>query len=143
VSEPAYYTPEFWQTLERIRQGTDHGNEKLRPDFDPKLAKDVAEHFIRGRKIDAYRPALERAGFTFYHPSQLPPLAGGGPRLEGEWRNARMRLAFTDRDILGSSDFSNPQEFAEWIAKVKLARRLAAQGLRVVDNRLIDRRRGR
>lgn len=143
MSSPGYFTPEFHATLERIRQGRDYGEQKLRPDFDPKLAKDVADDFIQGREISDYRMALERAGFVWWPPARLPLMAGGVLQPDGQWRHQGMRIAFTEKDILGSSDFSTPQEFAEWIDKVKLVRRLARQGMRVVNGRLINRRTGR
>lgn len=124
---------EFVATIARLRAEMGHGDTgTLRPDFDPRLDRDVRSDAVKGRKIQDYKVALEAIGFRYTPADKLPPYRDQffrivGFHAEGEWRFERMRLAFTDREIL--QRFASPEEFVTWMEKVVTAKRLAASGL--------------
>jgi hypothetical protein len=125
MKPPSFNQAEFAATLDRMKGGTDHSLVPFAPRFDPILRREVQADAIAGRKIDDYHRALESQGFMFWSPERLPPLRDGRVRTEGEWRNRRLRMGFTDSDILTMFP-GGPQEFFEWCNAQKLKLRIQA-----------------
>jgi hypothetical protein len=117
----------FGRTLARMAQEQDHGSTNPRPLFDGQLHKDVVDDAIHGRKIADYRTALEAGGFAWYPPASLPAWNTGQPRTEGEWRNPKLRLAFTASEI--TARFETPEVFFQWLEHHRLKLRAARLGL--------------
>ncbi len=114
-------------TLERIRRGQDHGLDTIRPRFDPQVYADVVDDAVHGRRIEDYKQALEKAGFRYYSPRELPLWADGKERTEGEWRHVGLRLAFTENEIV--SKFASAEDFWTWLQRYGMRHRAARSGL--------------
>lgn len=91
-----------------------------KPSFDPQLHRDVVDSFARGRKPESYKQCLENHGFTWY-PHNIR--SDGTP--EPQWRNARIRAAFNEQDLV--TQFPSPEDLDRWIRSWKASRK--GQGL--------------
>lgn len=129
----AFNQAEFNATLERVARGEDHGQENPQPGFDARLHRDVRADAVRGRKIEDYRTALEAQGFEYCPVEAMLPWEDGTPKTDAEWRSRRLRLAFTETDIL--TMFRGPEDFFVWCEKQKLMRRAAKSGLVIPPSR--------
>lgn len=122
----------FAETLDRVRQGTDYGQDNIRPTFDPALHRDVVDDARHGRKVEDYKQCLDAIGFRFKTPAQLGPFSGPGggiPRTEGEWvlRSGSLRLNMTSDEIVAW--FASPEDLWNCVERWKLEQRAEAAGL--------------
>jgi hypothetical protein len=95
-------TGAFDQTIDRIRRNEDHGGFNVRPKLDPQQQAELHADQCQGRTDEIYRQCLTYHGFVWREVEQLPMLEGGVYRKEGEWRHAKLRLAFTPTDLASS-----------------------------------------
>lgn len=89
-------------TLDRIRREEDHGQFNVRPQIDFKQQADLRAMQADGRKEEIFRQCLEHYRFRWFEIPELPMLEGGVARVEGEWRNIKLGLAFTPQDLVSS-----------------------------------------
>ena len=122
-----FNSAEYHATLVRMLAGQDAAAENPQPGFDPQLYRDVRAEAVRGRRIEDYRPALEAEGFEFFPARALSTWADGQPKTEPEWRSRRLRMAFTETDIL--TMFRGPEDFCQWCERQQMERRMRASGL--------------
>lgn len=126
MAEPAPFNPEeFARTLQALKDGTSAADAPMRPGFDPIQHREVVAEAQHGRRIEDYRQALERAGFTYWPANSIPPgcestnpLEPSRPLVEGQWRrpaDARLprRLALTDSQV--TAWFSGPEDLWKWL----------------------------
>ena len=126
MSTPAPFNPEeFARTMAALKDGTSCADMVARPAFDPAQHRNVVEDAQHGRRVEQFKQALERAGFTYWPANSIPPgcestnpLEPSRPILEGQWRRPAdkqlpKRLALTDAQV--TAWFSGPEEFWEWI----------------------------
>lgn len=116
---------EFAAAMERLQEGTSAADEPARPLFNLQQHMEVVEECVHGRRIEDFKMALERGGFTYWPKGSIPPgceargpLEPPRPLVEGQWRRPRDRrlgtnLAFTEAQVL--SWFSSPEEFWKWL----------------------------
>lgn len=129
MGDPApFNAEEFARTLQAIKDGTSAADTPMRPGFDPIQHREVVAEAQHGRRIEDYRRALERAGFTYWPANSIPPgcestnpLEPSRPLVEGQWRrpaDARLprRLALTDSQV--TAWFTGPQELWEWLKQL-------------------------
>lgn len=132
MERPRFDHGEFRRTMERLKEGTDHGTMEARPQFDYKQNLEHREEAKHGRRIGDFIQALERSGFSFWPKGSIPPgCAGNGtvfdpprPLAEGQWRRPPDRelpraLALTDDQV--AAWFTSPKEFWEWIQSLKMS----------------------
>ena len=124
---------EFERTVQALREGTSAADSPSRPPFDPYQARQVAAEAVHGRRIEDYRRALERAGFTYWPAGMIPPGCEGNP-LEpprpltvGQWRRPAdgkipKRLALTDDQI--TAWFHGPEELWRWLTDMANAQKI-------------------
>ena len=145
------FDPEaFERTMRALKEGTSAADVPARPLFDPVQHRNVVEDAIHGRRIEDYRMALERGGFTFWPKGTIPPGCEATsltepprPLLEGQWRRPadrklNRRLALTDAQV--TAWFSSPEEFWRWLTTMstteqRLAKRQASRPLRLAMSR--------
>lgn len=120
---------EFGATLARMREGADAAYENPQPGFDSRAHREILGDAARGRNPADYKMALEAQGFEFVAAQALLPWEDGRPKTEGEWRSFRLKLAFTESDLL--TMFRGPEDFFLWCEKLKLKRRAARSRLLV------------
>ena len=133
---------EFQRTLERISEGTDHGQDVPRPGFDSAQHREVVAQATHGRSVEAYTKALESHGFTFWPMGTIPPGCEGDgilepprPLMEGQWRrppttDLKRSLALTNNQVLAWFP-GGPQELWQWVENMKLTQAsMARRGLR-------------
>jgi hypothetical protein len=113
--------------MQRVAAGDGHGDAPARPEIDPQMRKEVIAAFVRGRKIEDYKAVLEHWGFAFVPREKLPPWTTGTRRTEGEWRSVRLRMAFTDTDVLAG--WPSPADFDAWIRKYIQRKQAARAGI--------------
>lgn len=112
-------------TRERIRQGKEFGGyEDVRPDVDPRDQEEFLAQQRDGRTDEAYKKCLEAHGFVWLTIPQLPMLEGGVARREGEWRHAKLRLAFTPTDLAAGFP-GGPEALDRHLKEEILARKVA------------------
>lgn len=85
--------------VQRVRDNKDHGSFNPRPEIDRQQQAELQEAQRGGRTDEIYRQCLTYHGFRWFTVEQLPMLEGGVYRAEGEWRHAKLKLAFTPRDL--------------------------------------------
>jgi len=124
------------EALRRIEDGTDHGNQVQRPDFDPRERRESEKEAANGRKAEVFHAVLERQGYTWWpaREVQARAVAAGTERIvmpgeaapvtEGQWRNGKLRSAFTETDVLAM--FQTPEDFARWARRRRRELRLMA-----------------
>ena len=118
---------EFAATLARMRERSDAAFENPQPGFDPYLYREVRADAAQGRNPADYKTAMEAQGFEFLPVEALLPWDDGKPKTEGEWRSSRLRLAFTESDLV--TMFRGPEDFFLWCEKLKLQKRAAKSRL--------------
>jgi hypothetical protein len=118
-------TGAFEQTVDRIRRNEDHGGFNPRPKLDEKQLAEFQAEQRQGRTDEPYRQCLTYHGFVWREVEQLPMLEGGVYRREGEWRSAKLRLAFTPTD-LASSFPTGPESLDRYIRDELLKRQVTA-----------------
>ena len=115
------------EAMNRIKAGTDAGSVDQRPAFDLLEHADVVARVADCRKAEAYARAMEAHGFVWWPPERVPVNVGSaaaGLPHEGQWRNARAKMAFTPTDLL--AQFLTPEDFDRWATGKKLERQLMA-----------------
>ena len=145
------FDPEaFARTMRALKDGTSAADVPARPLFDPVQHRNVVEDAIHGRRIEDYRVALERGGFTFWPKGSIPlgctamsPTEPPRPLLEGQWRRPadrklNRRLALTDAQV--TAWFATPEELWKWLENLatteqRLAKRQASLPLRLAMSR--------
>lgn len=123
---PSQFNPEeFAATMSAIKDGTSPADDVARPDFDAVQYQQAVSEGQHGRRIDQYKQALERAGFTFWPRGSIPPGCEGTnilepprPLMEAQWRRPAdrrlpKRLAFTEAQI--PAWFATPEELWKWL----------------------------
>lgn len=125
MKPPAFDQAAFQATMARLGSNADQG--KPVPGFDPVLHRDVIADSIKGRKIVDYKIALESMGFRFIPPDKLTRYPSGEPHTEGEWRNPRLRMAFTEHEVLAW--FASSEEFVTWVQRAVLKKQMRRSGL--------------
>ena len=126
MSDGTTFNPEeFSRTMAALRDGTSAADAPLRPAFDPAQHREVVQDAVHGRRIEQFKQALERAGFTYWPPNTIPPgcestnpLEPPRPLVEGQWRRPAdrqlpKRLALTEAQI--TAWFFGPEEFWKWL----------------------------
>ena len=108
--------------IEKIRRNQDEGSFNPRPEIDPKQQKEFLAEARDGRTPDAYRYALERAGFIFHIPAFRCVVCAMVLNEEGIWRHERMKAAYTPNDV--TTLFTSPEKLVAWIEERKLVLRL-------------------
>lgn len=111
---------EFWRTVEAIAAERPDEWSNPKPQFDPKLAKDVRDDKLRGNKIGRYEQALRALGMVRLHPKQLGRWNDGRPHAEAMWvhPDRDLQLAFTETDVMAF--FEGPKELYEWATRLKM-----------------------
>jgi hypothetical protein len=116
---------EFAEAMSRLAEGTSPADQPMRPGFDLQQHLEVVAESVHGRRIDDFKVALERAGFTLYHKGAIPPGCGSRhlldpprPLLEAQWRRPADRvygtnLAMTEAQVC--SWFESPEAFWTWM----------------------------
>ena len=116
---------EFARTMQALRDGTSAADTPLRPAFNPIQHREVVDEAQHGRRIEQFKQALERAGFTYWPANSIPPgcestnpLEPPRPLVEAQWRRPAdrqlpKRLAMTEAQV--TAWFSGPEEFWRWI----------------------------
>jgi hypothetical protein len=111
--------------MQALKEGTSAADTPLRPAFDPVQHREVVADAQHGRRVEQFKQALERAGFSYWPANSIPPgcestnpLEPSRPILEGQWRRAAdkqlpKRLALTDAQV--AAWFSGPKEFWKWM----------------------------
>ena len=108
--------------LERIKAGTDFGEGDPRPEIDAQQRRELMDEQAGGRTDAAYHQALTYHGFVWWPLLKLrEQLPGATLKQEGEWRHAKMKLAFTPSDMVSSFP-GGPEAFDRYIRDQKLAR---------------------
>jgi hypothetical protein len=133
MERPRFDPGEFQRTMERLKEGTDHGAMEARPHFDHKQDLEFREESKHGRRVGDFIQALERAGFKFWPKGAIPPGCEGNgtifdpprPLAEGQWRRPPDRalpraLGMTDDQV--AAWFSSPEEFWQWIQTLKMTK---------------------
>jgi len=117
----------FQLTKDRIERKLDYGYENQRPDFDPKQAKEFLDALGQGKDDEAYRQCLEYHGFRWYPLEQIiaSDLPGAAGKKEGEWRNGRLKLAFTPRDLATGFPMG-PESLDRYLRERKAEAKVAA-----------------
>lgn len=126
---PSRFNPEeFQRTVQALREGTSAADMVARPAFDPTQHREMVSEAVHGRRVEDYRTALERGGFTYYPAGAIPPgceatspLDPPRPIPEGQWRRPAggglPRLALTDAQV--TAWFSGPEELWTWLQNLK------------------------
>ena len=109
--------------VQRVRDNKDHGLFNPRPEVDRKQQAELLEAQRGGRTDEIYRQCLEYHGFVWLTVEQLPMLEGGVYREEGEWRHAKLKLAFTPGDLAAHFP-AGPESLDRFIRDQKLAARV-------------------
>ena len=147
MAEGERFDPEgFAQTMRALQDGTSCADVPARPLFDAAQYRNVVEDAVHGRRVEDFKVALERGGFTFFPKGSIPPgceaqgLEPPRPLVEGQWRRPAdrklpKRLALTDAQV--TAWFSSPQEFWEWLTQMatreqQQAKRQASRPLKLV-----------
>lgn len=113
-------TGAFEATMDRVVQKLDYGYENQRPTIDPKQqAEFLAEHG-GGKTDERFHQALGYHGFVWWTVDRLA-LLPGPLKTEGEWRNDRMKLAYTPNDLTTGWP-AGPEAFDRFIREEKLKR---------------------
>lgn len=132
-------------TLQRIREGVDYGNLDMRPGYDGRERAEAVNRVATDRPIDKFHAVLEHHGFRYYPPAVVLDAAvrsgmGGGPELEGEWRNRRVWMngargaAFRPSDIL--ANFLTPEDFDKWMKQMLLRAKLQRRRVPKAESRI-------
>lgn len=127
MARPRFDPAEFMKTLERMTRNQDAAFENPKPDFDAKLHREVVAQAVRGRRIEDYKQVLSAFGFLYFPAGRLPPFVDGSRRKDGEWRSARLQMAFTENDIL--ANYSGAEDFAKWCERQVMQKRAAKAGI--------------
>jgi hypothetical protein len=137
MSDGTRFDPEeFERTMKALKDGTSCADVPARPLFDPAQYRNVVEDAVHGRRVEDFKVALERGGFTFFPKGSIPPgceatspLEPARPLLEGQWRRPPSRLvqglAFTDAQV--TAWFSTPEEFWQWMQTMKTKNQVQAE----------------
>ncbi len=118
----------FQMTKDRIERKLDYGYENQRPDLDPKQQKEFLDALGEGKTDEPYRQCLQYHGFNWYPLEQIIAKNLGGDnagKKEGEWRNGRLGLAFTPRDLTTGFP-TGPEALDRYIKERKLEAKIAA-----------------
>lgn len=135
---PSRFDPEeFQRTMEALRDGTSAADMVARPEFDAAQARNFVEDAQHGRRIEQYRSALERGGFTYWPKGAIPPgcearspFEPPRPLLVGQWRRPADRklpkpLALTDAQVVAW--FATPEELWSWLKDLATVERRRLQ----------------
>ena len=126
LSDGTTFNPEeFARTMQALKEGTSAADTPLRPAFDPVQHREVVADAQHGRRVEQFKQALERAGFSYWPANSIPPgcestnpLEPSRPILEGQWRRPAdkqlpKRLALTDSQV--TAWFSSPEDLWTWM----------------------------
>ena len=128
---------EFERTMRALKDGTSCADVPARPLFDHAQYRNVVEDAVHGRRVEDFKVALERGGFTFWPKGSIPPgcestnpLEPPRPLVEGQWRRPAdrklpKRLALTDAQV--AAWFSSPEEFWTWLTTMATKEQLQAK----------------
>ena len=108
---------ELDETLDRIRRRQGLGDDPVRPDQDPRDHKHWDKERLIGHRLDhRFALMMERLGFRYFTPRELmlpAILAGTQLPTQGQWRHAKLKMAWTDKQLLESYDGKGgPERFA-------------------------------
>lgn len=107
-------------TLDRVRQGLDAGEFDQRPELDKAQQREFLEDQAGGRTDELYRQCLLYHGFEWYDMLKLRQLPGGHLKTEGEWRNAKLGLAFGPQNLTSGFPMG-PESLDKYLRDFKLA----------------------
>lgn len=106
-------------TMDRVASKLDYGYEDPRPALDTKQQREFLEEASQGKNDEPYRQALEHHGFKWYPLEKLALMPGTTLKTEGEWRNDRLKLAYTPRDLTTGFP-QGPEQFDRYLREEKM-----------------------
>ncbi len=113
-------------TADRIKTNTDHGSVTQHPDFDAQQFQLAMGEAVQSRDFDPFRRVFEFHGFRYSGPVERGKrelaAMNRGQVLEGQWRHAKLGMAFTVSDVF--SLYTKPEDLDKWIRDQKLVKML-------------------
>lgn len=118
----------FQLTQQRIEKRLDYGMTNQRPELDVKQQKEFLDALGQGKTDEPYRQCLRYHGFNWYSLEQIiaSGLPGSAGKTEGEWRNGKLKLAFTPRD-LATGFPTGPEALDRYLRDRKIEAQVAAR----------------
>ena len=107
-------------TMDRVVQKLDYGYENQRPAIDEKQRQEFLAEHGDGKSDEAFRQALSYHGFVWW-PVERLALLPGPLKTEGEWRNDKLKLAYTPNDLTTGWP-GGPEDFDRFLREEKLKR---------------------
>lgn len=121
---------QFRLTQDRIERRLDYGMENQRPELDVKQQKEFLDALGQGKTDEPYRQCLQYHGFNWYPLEQIIasdlPVAVTAGKTEGEWRNGKLKLAFTPRDLATGFPMG-PESLDRFLRERKVELQVAAR----------------
>lgn len=110
----------FEATMDRVTQKLDYGVTNPRPDIDEKQRQEFLAEHGDGKTDEAFHQALKYHGFVWWTLERLA-LLPGPLKTEGEWRNDKLKLAYTPSDLTTGWP-GGPEAFDRFVREEKLKR---------------------
>jgi len=113
-------TGAYEATMDRVVTKLDYGVQDQRPGIDEQQRREFLAEHSDGKTDESFRQALSYHGFVWW-PVERLALLPGPLKTEGEWRNDKLKLAYTPSDLTTGWP-GGPEAFDRYIREEKLKR---------------------